>query len=139
MEFTDHLKQIKQKRLEEDLNAFKQINDNGLFKFKQKMTLYNSYSTNFLIEPRDDVLVQKQLNMKKFRLTSWNKAIPLSSYLKKVKSMFSVDDYPTESIIEKKDNNVKITNVFDDLLGWKSNKNKLKKNEFLKRIDYKLL
>ena len=84
---TAKLKAMKQKSLEEDLKAFGQISDTAFFKFSEKLTLYNDYSTTFICEPKN--LTRTFLKLKKFRLANWKKTMPMSAYVRRMKTAYN--------------------------------------------------
>ena len=84
---TAKLKAMKQKSLEEDLKAFGQISDTAFFKFSEKLTLYNDYSTTFICEPKN--LTRTFLKVKKFRLANWKKTLPMSAYVRRMKTVYN--------------------------------------------------
>lgn len=92
---TAQLKALKQRSLEEDLRALGQISDAAFYRFSEKMSLYNDYSTTFVMEPED--LTRGFLKLKKFRLVNWKKTLPMSAYVRRMKTAYAREGEATLS------------------------------------------
>jgi len=86
-QITTNLQAIKQKSLEEDLKAFGQISNTAFYQFSEKLSLYNDYSTTFIVEPKN--LTPGFLKLKKFRLYNFKKSMPMSAYVRRIKTLYN--------------------------------------------------
>lgn len=98
----DLLRNIKKSRLEEDLKAYNSISHTGFYKFSEKLSLYNDYSTAFIVEPEPQELVKQYMGLKSFKLISWKKSrnVPMSAYIRKVKTLYSKEQFNSPQLVE---------------------------------------
>lgn len=86
------LRLMKKKTIEEDLKALKSISESAVFQFSEKLTLYNNYSTTFLIEPTKPAITKQYMGLKNFRILNWKKTVPMSAYVRRIKTLYSEEN-----------------------------------------------
>lgn len=86
------LKNIKKRKLEEDLKVYASISDLAFYKFSEKLSLYNNYSTAFINEPNEPQLVKQFMHLKPFKIVTMKKSIPMSAYVRRVRTLYTNEE-----------------------------------------------
>ncbi len=98
------LRNLMKKREDEDLQVFSKISEAAVCRFSEKLSLYNNYSTSFVIEPEETEAIRGFLKIKAFRMMSWKKkTLPMSAYVRRIKTLYTRDNI--EAIREEREEN----------------------------------